>query len=171
MTRRHLPLCLGLLLAGCEHEPMEYIPPADRALLQAQARLAGGGSGAGPVTVQDMLARARDAKTPDGPTGTASRAPEPLVLRFASGVVMPDAQQRETLGGFATAAQGRRLIVLSRPGVASGATPMLGQRRAMAVARALRQDESEIELRFSSDAPPDVVVVSLGDGAQRQATQ
>ena len=146
-----LPL---MALSACSPEPIDYIPPTDRALLQAQARLGGSGADAGPVSVADMLSRARNAPA-------AQAASPPLVLQFAGDAVALDEAQKQSLAHFAATAKGRRITVLSRRAGFEGGAALLGQRRALVVAHELSPDGGDIELRFADDAPADSVVVSL----------
>ncbi len=148
MRRLILPL---LLLAACSEDPMRRIPPTDRALLEAEARL-GGASGqpGGRTTVADILARARG-DTADGGA---------LVLRFAGDAVQPDAGQRARLAAFA--AQNRNAPVVVTGG--RGDPALLGERRAVAVARALEGEVPGVVLRFASGAPADVVQIASGAG-------
>ena len=169
MARGSFILVAALALAACEHEPMEYIPPADRAMLQAQARMGEAGSAARPVTVDEMLARAK-ASSAGGTAKTQGGTPAPLVLQFSAGAVQPDEAQKQSLTGFATAARGRPIAVIARPSAPGGETALLGQRRAMAVARALQPSVPDVDLKFTPDAPPDVVVVRLESGDMQRAT-
>ncbi len=151
MLHRYFVLFAALGLAACEHEPLEYIPPADRALLQAQARMGDGGGTQGPVSVEDMLRRARAA--PD------SAVPAKLVLQFSRDAVTLDDAQKQSLAQFAAAAKEKSVTVQSRRGGFDGSAALAGQRRAMAVARELTGHVAAIELRFAPDTPDDVVVV------------
>lgn len=170
MARNCIVLLPLLALVACTHDPIEYIPATDRALLQAQARVDGGGAPQGAVSVDQMLARARTAADAAKSKPPAIKSVEPLVLQFAVGAVMPDAQQKQSIASFAAAAKGQRVTVISRPGDAKGDAVLLGQRRAMAVARALQPGVNDIDLRFTADAPPDVVVISLEAGGERRTT-
>lgn len=152
--RRFPPILLLLVLTACSGGAMRYIPPGDRALLEAEARLGTGGGQpqAGRTTVEDLLARAR------------GEAPRPvagdLTLRFAGTAVQPDAAQREQLRAFAAARRGAGLVVTG----GRGDPAMLGERRAVAVARALEAEVPDIALRFASDAPPDQVRIARDAG-------
>ena len=157
MIRGCILLLPALGLLACSPEPIDYIPPTDRALLQAQARLGGSGADAGPVSVADMLSRARN--SPAAPAASA-----PLVLQFAGDAVLPDESQKQSLARFAAAAKGRRITVVSRRGGFEDGTALLGQRRALAVAHEVSPDGSDVELRFADGAPADSVVVSLAVG-------
>jgi hypothetical protein len=144
-------LILSLLLAACSQDPLLYIPEAER---RAAAVAAAGP--AGPVSVEDMLARARTNES-----GTA--APARLLVRFEGTAVQPDAAQRESLRTFAMTAQEARqkLMVASRPGqFEDPGAPVLGQRRAVAVARVLSTGTIDVGMRFDPALPPGVVVVT-----------
>lgn len=146
----HRALVLLLLIAGCADDPMRRIPPSDRALLEAEARLGGGPAAPdGRTTVADVLARARG-EAPGGST---------LVLSFAGGAVQPDAAQRDQLAAFARRGAGRVVVTGGR-----GDPALLGERRAVAVARALEADLPEVELRFATGAAPDQVRIAREAG-------
>jgi len=155
MTRGSIVLSVVILLAGCAQEPMQYIPPTDRALLQAQARLGESGSPQGAITVADLLRRARPA---DGQAAAATR----LVLQFVGDTVIPDEAQKQSLARFSAAAAGRAVIVTGQRGGFEGTSGLLGQRRAVAVAKSLADSQPDVEVRFSSDTPADTVIVSTG---------
>lgn len=93
------------LLAACNLDPVRFIPPTDRSLLEAQARLGEDGAGrqTGRITVAELLAKAR-AEAP-GPQGPAARSG--LVLRYTATEVQLDETQRRDLEAFAAAARGR----------------------------------------------------------------
>lgn len=155
MTRGSIVLSVVILLAGCAQEPMQYIPPADRALLQAQARLGDSVSPQGSITVADLLRRARPA---DDQPSAATR----LVLRFAGDTVIPDDAQKQSLARFSAAAAGRPVVVTGQRGGFEGTSGLLGQRRAVAVAKNLADTQPDVEVRFSPETPVDTVIVSLG---------
>lgn len=140
----HRIIWLPLLAIGCASgDPLRDIPAADRAMLQAEARLAA------PTerrsTVAAMLERAR------GP-GAA-----PLLLRFQGDTTQPDPAQREAILRFAAATSGtQRLVVTSRREPEAGVT-MLGPRRAIAVARVLEAEGREAEIRFDATMAADTV--------------
>ncbi len=165
MARGCIVVFAALGLAACEHDPIEYIPPTDRALLEAQARLGDAHTGSGAVSVDAMLARARTPPAPSPSAPSGQQALLPLVLQFAASAVAPDEAQKQSLSAFAASAQGKPVMVISRPGKLAGTAALLGQRRALSVARALTPPLTDVQLRFSEDAPPDTVVVSL-EGAQ-----
>jgi hypothetical protein len=151
--RRILPLAVLAVLAGCSDDPMRRIPPTDRALLEAEARLGtGGGQGAatGRMSVEDILARARGEA--QGGAG--------LTLRFADGAVQPDPAQRAQLAAFAARNRGGAILVTG----GRGDPAMLGERRAVAVARALEDAAPQVELRFASGTPPDLVQIASTRG-------
>lgn len=143
-------LLLPLLLAACTDDPLRRIPATDRALLQAEARLGGAGAAQpeGRTSVADILARARGEGAADGA----------LVLTFPGEAVQPDSTQRAQLDAFA--ARGGRLVVIG----GRGHPAMLGERRAVAVARALEDQRPDVELRFASGAPPDQVRIAREAG-------
>lgn len=161
MACRRLVLLLVLALAACEHEPLDYIPPTDRALLQAQARLGDAGGPARPLSVDEMLRRAR--------TANAAAAPDRLVLQFAPDAAQLDEAQKAQLSQFATSARGRAVSVTARRG--TGDASLLGPRRAVAVARALSTSLTDVRLRFTPDSPTDAVVVSLASPTDRSDLQ
>ena len=109
-----------------------------------------------------MLARARN----NAPGATA--VPGRLLVRFEADTVTPSPTQRAELRQFATTEPGsaptgtaRKFWVASRPGsFEDGGTPVLGQRRAVAVARELSAVSPDVELRFDPALPPGVVVVT-----------
>lgn len=147
---RWTPTLLLLPLAACGSDPMRYIPAGDRAVLQAEARLgAAQAQPEGRLSVAEMLARARGS---DGAEGA-------LTLRFAGAEVQPDAAMRARLAGFAAANRGRAVVVTG----GRGDPALLGERRAVAVARALEAEFPGVELRFA-DAPPDAVQIATGPG-------
>lgn len=160
MARCRIILLPMLALAACAPEPIEYIPPHDRTLLQAEARMGGAGGGTGAISVDQMLQRAR--ARPDSST-TASR----LVLQFSGETVALDDAQKQSLAQFATSAQGRPVTVL---GQRANSASMLGQRRAVAVARVLSASLPAVEVKFSPEIPPDAIIVST-DAGQRSNTQ
>ena len=166
MTRRCIALLAVCGLAACTHEPIEYIPLDDRALLQAQARLGQApGQSAGAIPVDEMLRRARAAGDTSDASDPAPATPSRLVLQFKGDAVQPDAEQKKALSGFASSMQGRSVTVLSRPGGFDGATALLGQRRALAVAHELSAAMPDVDLKFTPDAPADVVIVSAAGAA------
>lgn len=147
--RRAVLLCL--LLAACSQDPVHFIPEADRR--------AGATEGAGPISVNEMLSRVRTSDSTEHET--AGR----IIMRFAGDAVQPDAEQREALRQFATAAITARqpVVVSSRPGgFDDPGQKVLGQRRAVAVARELSSVAGDVETRFDAALPPDVVVVTQG---------
>jgi hypothetical protein len=150
---RRLLLLLALLPVACSSDPMRRIPPGDRALLEAEARLGGGNQGPaeGRMSVADLLARAR---------GDQSSSDGALVLSFAGGAVQPDEAQRRQIAAFAAARTGGRLVVTG----GRGDPQMLGERRAIAVARALEADQPDVELRFATGAAPDQVRIARDAG-------
>jgi hypothetical protein len=154
---RLLTIPLVVLLAACGDNAMRYIPPSDRALLEAEARLGRGApaDAEGRTTVADILARARG-QAASGPAA----GPGALVLRFEGDQVQPDAAQRERLRAYAAANRGARLVVTG----GRGDPAMLGERRAVAVARLLEPDIPEVQLRFASGAGADVVQIASDAG-------
>ncbi len=89
--------------------------------------------------------------------------PGRLLVRFEADAVSPNPSQRAELRQFAQASPGtaRRFWVTSRPGsFEDTGTPVLGQRRAVAVARELSSVSPDVELRFDPALPPGVVVVT-----------
>lgn len=150
--RRAFLLCC--FLAACAQDPIRYIPETDRVVAAAD--------GARPVTVEAMLARARN-NTPG-----ATAVPGRLLVRFEADTVTPSPAQRAELRQFAQATPGatpgtapRKFWVASRPGTfEDGGSPVLGQRRAVAVARELSTLSPDVELRFDPALPPGVVVVT-----------
>jgi hypothetical protein len=81
------------------------------------------------------------------------------VLGFAGGAVQPDAAQRDQLAAFARGGGGRVVVTGGR-----GDPALLGERRAVAVARVLEADLPEVELRFANGAPPDQVRIAREAG-------
>jgi hypothetical protein len=160
-TVRALPWFLAGLAAACSHDPIRYIPETDRTMLQAQERL-GNGDGAGqPISVEEMLRRAKT-------TGESKAPATRVVIRFDGDTVRPDAAQRDTLRRFAAQAHAGSLTVISHPGNFDDAgSPVLGQRRAIAVSRELSDIVADVQMRFEPGVPPGIVVVSLGRPAAR----
>jgi hypothetical protein len=165
MPRRRASLLLSLpLLGACTTDPIRFIPPTDRTLLEAQARLGEGGAGrqtGGRITVADLLAKAR-AESP------AAQGPAPrtgLVLRYTAIQVQPDEAQRRDIEAFAAAVRGTPLVtVASRPaGFDGGDASLIGERRALAVARLIRPEVPNVELRFEAAIPQGEVLVLLGN--------
>lgn len=163
--RRDLALVVTSMvaLAGCEQrDALRYIPATDRALLQAEARL-GAGAGGAPqrMSVEALLAQARGGTEAAAAPAPASGQSLALTLRFAPGAVQPDAAQRAAVARFAAAAQGAaRLQVSARPGPEQGPELLLGQRRAVAVARLLEDAAPEVALRFDAAVPADAVLLA-----------
>jgi hypothetical protein len=162
---RRASLLLSLsLLGACTTDPIRFIPPTDRTLLEAQARLGEGGAGrqpAGRITVADLLAKAR-AEAP------AAQGPAPqtgLVLRYTATQVQPDETQRRDIEAFSAAVRGAPLVtVASRPAGFDGSdASLIGERRALAVARLIRPEVPNLELRFEAAIPPGEVLVLLGN--------
>lgn len=159
-------LLLPMLVAGCaSSDPMRLIPPTDRSMLEAEARLGTGGSSGRPISVEQMLASARASGG-----ASAGRMPEPLVLRYAQGAVQPDPAQRMAIEGFAARAAGApRVVVVGRRATSlTGPDAMLGQRRAVAVARLLEARFPDVEIRFDPAASAEEIIL-LG-GAQAQGS-
>jgi hypothetical protein len=72
----------GLLLAGCASSPVDGIPPAERAMLEAEAKAGMNANPGEPVSVDAMLAGVRDqgaATEVTFPAGLAN--PLPATLR------------------------------------------------------------------------------------------
>jgi hypothetical protein len=163
-----MPVLLALvapaLLAACSNDPLSYIPAQDRAFLQAQRRLGDDGSpSGGPISVDALLDQARASGAADTAAATASR----VALRYEGDAVQPDAGQREVIHRFAAEAreQGLHVTVVSRQdSFDAPGGPLLGQRRAAAVARELETLVPDVDLRFDPGAPPGVVVLSGGRG-------
>lgn len=140
-------LMMTLLLAACSPDPVKYIPEADR-------RDPGPNPGT-PITVDQLLARARLAD----PAAASAR----LVVRFDGAVLTLTEAQRAELRQFAVGAPTRKLQVSSRPGAFNDpGAPVLGQRRAIAVARELTAAGGDVDMRFDTALPPGVVVVTQG---------
>lgn len=167
LTLRTMPL---LAMAACSHDPIRYIPEADRNMLQAQARLGNGGDGGNAsISVDEMLRRAKE--------GDATKpAPTRVVLHFGADAIQPDAAQRDTLRAFAATAGAATagpptVVVSSRPGSFDDpGTPVLGPRRAVAVSHELAAMVADVRVKFEPSLPPDVVVVSLGGSGSPRAT-
>lgn len=159
---RRASLVLMLSVAACSHEPLSYIPQADRVQLQAEARMGEAGGGGRPISVDDMLRNAR-AAAPADPNAPAPSVPGRLLVRFDGSAVQPDAAQREALRRFATAALADRhgLLVRSEPGSFAGNdASVLGPRRAVAVSRELSDIAPNVDVRFDTALPAGVVVVT-----------
>nr|WP_294517468.1 hypothetical protein [uncultured Rhodopila sp.] len=147
---------MALLVAACSHDPIRYIPETDRAMLQAQDRLGTGDRTGQPISVDEMLQRAKS-------TAENKASPSRVVIRFDGDAVQPDAAQRDTLRRFAEQSHTGSLTVTSHPGSFDDAgSPVLGQRRAIAVSRELSAVVADVQMRFEPEVPPGVVVVSLG---------
>lgn len=143
-------LILTLLLAACSPDPVKYIPEADR-------RDPGPNPGA-PITVDQLLARARLADP------TKPGIPGRLLVRFDGTALALTEAQRSDLREFANRiTMPRKLLVSGRPGgFDDPGAPVIGQRRAIAVARELTAAGAEVEMRFDTALPPGVVVVTQG---------
>jgi hypothetical protein len=162
-TARTLPWIMTVLAAACSHDPIRYIPETDRAMLQTQDRLSNGGANGQPISVDEMLQRAKT-------TGAGKAASTRVLIRFDGDTVQPDAAQRDTLRRFAEQAHAGSLTVTSRPGSFDDpGSPVLGQRRAIAVSRELSGVVADVQMRFEPGLPPGVVVVSLGRPAAQAA--
>lgn len=157
---RRLVLLLPLLAAACADDPIRRIPPTDRALLEAEARLGGAGQPGGRTSIEEMLARARGEAAADGTATAAPARDGALVLRFQGQAVQPEPPQLAQLYAFAARAGGGRLVVTG----GRGDPALLGERRAIAVARALEALGPPVELRFASGASPDAVQIASGGG-------
>ena len=165
MPRLRQDLALGLLMsaAACApRDPLSALPPADRAALLAEPGTAGR-TPAGGTAVADMLARARVG------AAAAPKAAEPLVLRFSPGAVQPDPAQRGAIEAFAAKSAGtsKVLVVSHRAEGMAGPDALLGQRRAVAVARLLEPSIPEVEMRFEPEAAAGEVVLLPDPDAQR----
>ncbi len=149
-------------VAACSHEPMDYIPANERTLLKAQARIGESGGGSNAISVQEMLERAR------------SNANHPvqdrrLVVQFTGDAVALDDAQRKAVDTFGAAAGNTPLIVTGQRGGFQSGNPLLGQRRAVAVARVLSDRAPNVDVRFAADMPDNVVTVSAGDASRESA--
>ncbi|TDH63057.1 hypothetical protein E2C06_08675 [Dankookia rubra] len=160
--RRASFLLLLLPLVACAPDPIRFIPPTDRTLLEAQARLGEGGAARQPgrITVAELLAKARA----ESPAAQGPAARTGLVLRYMAAQVQPDDAQRRDVEAFAVAARGAALVtVASRPaGYDGGEASLIGERRALAVARLIRPEVPNVELRFEAAIPQGEVLVLLG---------
>ena len=99
----------------------------------------------------DLLAKAR-AESP------AAQGPAPrtgLVLRYTAIQVQPGETQRRDIEAFAAAVRGAPLVtVASRPAGFDGSdASLIGERRALAVARLIRPEVPNVELRFEATVP------------------
>ena len=141
--------CLGV--AGCTPAPIDYIPAQERAMLQSQGHA--GGAGGRPISVDQMLQRAR---TPEQSQAEVSQ----LLIHFENGAVMPDDAQKQSIDHFAAAAQGETVTVVGQKGEVSGPYALLGQRRAVAVARLLSVRIADVQVRFQADQSPDSVAIT-----------
>jgi len=153
---RGILIVTGLLALGaCAHEPMDYIPPSDRTLLQAQARMGDGSVAGQPISVQDMLQRAR---------GHADSVADGrrLVVQFSGDAATLDDAQRQSLAKYAAAAGGAPVTVTGQRAGFTGNAALLGQRRAVAVARLLSETLPVVDVRFVADLPDNIVVVAPG---------
>ena len=107
---------------------------------------------------------------------TEQGAPPRMVLRFRGTDVAPDEAQRAELNRFAAANAGAPgAVVIAQRDALGGETALLGQRRALAVARLLEGSFREVQLRFERDAPAGQVLIlreagtALAPGASGQA--
>jgi len=157
---------MAVLAAACAHDPIRYIPETDRAMLQAQDRLGNGDAAGQPISVDEMLRQAKatgDKANGAKATGDSKAPANRVVIRFDGDTVLPDAAQRATLRSFAEQAHAGALTVTSHPGSFDDAgSPVLGQRRAIAVSRELAGIVTDVQMRFEPDVPPGIVEVSLG---------
>jgi hypothetical protein len=162
-TARIAACTMAVLAAACSHDPIRYIPETDRTMLEAQDRLNGGQGTGEAISVDEMLRRAKS-------SGDSKAAPSRVVIRFDGDTVQPDAAQRDTLRRFAAQAHTASLTVSSHPGSFDDpGSPVLGQRRAIAVSRELSDVVPDVQVRFEPGLPPGVVVVSQGRPALRDA--
>jgi hypothetical protein len=154
---------MAVLAAACSPDPIRYIPETDRTMLQAQDRLGHGDGNGQPISVDEMLRRAKT-------TGESNEPPSRVMIRFDGDAVQPDSTQRDTLRHFAEQAHAGSLTVTSHPGSFDDAgSPVLGQRRAIAVSRELSEVVADVQMRFDPGVPAGVVVVSPGRPAARAA--
>lgn len=154
MSRWVLGLVLLGGLAGCAPHPLDYIPPTDRSLLQAEARMGSNGApAAGGISVDDMLAQAR-----------AHADDARLQLDFAAGDASLTQAQKDQLSGFAARAPGARFIVSAKRTDFAQDPALLPQRRAVAVAHVLTDAGHEVDIRFAAEAAPDQVNVTRALG-------
>lgn len=153
-------------LAACTPAPIEYIPTDERTLLQAQARLGASDAPGQSISVQEMLERARaqqvNAIQGQGPGQTAGRpaSPSRLVVQFTGSAVALDETQRKSLDAFAAAAANAPLVVTGQKGSFETSSTLLGQRRAVSVAKALEANSPNVDVHFIAGLPEDVVVVT-----------
>jgi len=154
---------MAVLIASCSHDPIRYIPETDRTTLETQDRLGGGLGSGGPISVDEMLRRAKS-------SGSRNAAASRVVIRFDGDTVQPDAAQRDTLRRFAAQVGAGSVTVSSRPGTFDDTgSPALGPRRAIAVSRELSDVVPDVQMRFEAGLPPGIVVVSLGHPVVRNA--
>ena len=166
MTRGVLVGVALVGLAACSHEPMEYIPPGERDLLKAQARLGESGGGSQPVSVDEMLQRARGQAQASAAAAADSKR---LVVQFTGDAVQLDDAQRKSLDAFGAAVGNLPVVVTGQRGSFGGASPLLGQRRAVAVANALSATLANVDVRFMPNVPDNVVVVAVGSTGPESA--
>lgn len=178
---RAAALALPLAIVACAHEPLEYIPANDRAMLQAQARLGldSGEHRSEGVSVKEMLMRARgtDGGAPgvDADDAQARRPGDGVggtKLEFADGQLQPTDAQRQQLLRMASAVSGAGgATVVTHPEGLQGASPLLGERRAMTVAHILEASVPKVDVRFDPDMPAGEVIVVAGIVATDHADQ
>jgi hypothetical protein len=157
---KHTRSCLGALLsaaalAGCvSQEPAQLIPASDRLMLQQEAAKENPQK---PVTVEEMLARARG--KPEKST------PDPITLRVldqGGTLTIPNADMQQ----LAAVADQQRDAVLS-VGPSDDPSPvaaaLAANRHAHFVAQHLPATVHVTETRYDVDLPPNTARLEFGD--------
>lgn len=167
LRRTPAALWLALLLpAACAHQPLDYIPGTDRAMLQAQARLgadpaqtASGGSG-GAIGVDALLAQAREKAANDKANSGISADAQRLTLHFAPGQSRPDDAAQRSLADFASSHPGASLRVITRKSPPAEDASLLAMRRAVAVAQILQSFTQNVVIALSVTTDADTIIVT-----------
>lgn len=165
-----IPALLLLTLCACQHDPMRYIPLADRNFMAAQSRMGADGAdgqmNGGATSVESMLAHARSTGVVQagagGGTMSAAAKAGVVSVAFTGADVQPDETQRARIREILPAAkvQGRATVVGSKD---PADTNYLGQRRATAVANILLVDIPGTMVRFDKAVPSGTVIISVRD--------
>lgn len=135
-------LPLTMVAAGCAFDPMAYVAPKDRALVEFADRLAVPVR-ARPIPVDELIAKAR---------GERSNS---MVLRYEPGRIELDPKAQARLAQF----PGEPTIVL---GPATGDRQVEGAILALKRARDLMRIAPNAKMRFDPTADPDRALVSSG---------
>lgn len=141
-------LALAALSACASGDPMDLIPAYERQLIAKDARAA---SASGPISIEEMLSRAR---------GGVPAASEPnetiLILDFAEGQTSPNADQRRRIAHHLRrieASSRDRAWINAGPGdhTQRVASAVASLRRARVVADLVASSLGEVQVRYDPD--------------------